>query len=189
MRNKVLIAMALLLVGTFLIFCRNVYGAIDTWIDIDIKNTNGFKSYMGYKSLTHSDLPQAKLQEICTTDENGFRRCTGRYVIAVGSGVGGQVGDCVDVILENGTSIPCVIGDYKDDKHTDGSNLVGRANGCCSEFIVDVDLLRDDIKNKGDVSVVNVYWNSPVVKIRRYIFNCLKGGLVNDFKEVAVQYD
>ena len=185
MKNKIIVAMILVFVGTFLFSCRNVYAedkeveveikTEDLWTDVYVESTTGFKSYMSYKSLTKSDLPQAKLQKVCSTDENGLRVCAGRYVIAVGSGVGGRVGDCVDVILKNGVSIQCVIGDYKDDKHTDESNLVGKANGCCSEFIVDTSELRDDVKARGNISLMNDSWNSPVVKIRRYIYNCLGG--------------
>ena len=134
--------------------------------------TNDFKSYMSYKAITTIDSPQFMLQELCTTDMDGFRRCADRYVIAVGHGVGGQVGDCVDLILANGEVIYCVIGDYKQNKHTDKANLIGK-NGCCSEFIVDVNLLREDIRKGGNIECGYVGWDSPVLYIRRYNINYL----------------
>ena len=151
--------------------CKNVVAA--NYTDINISN-NTFKSYMSYKALSKSNSAQNKLQSKCVTDEDGFRRCVDRYVIAVGSGVGGQVGDCVDLLLANDQIICCVIGDYKNDKHTDSANLVS-INGCCAEFIVDTDVLRKDIKTRGDVSYGYPGWDSPVINIRRYVFNCLGG--------------
>ena len=142
------------------------------YIDINVNTNNGFKSYMGYKAITKTDSPQYMLQELCSTDVDGFRKCGGRYVIAVGTGVGGQVGDCVDLILTDGQVINCVIGDYKSNKHTDATNLIGK-NGCCSEFIVDTALLRKDIKLGGHVECGYKHWSNPVTIIRRYNINFL----------------
>ena len=141
------------------------------YVDIYM-SANRFKSYMSYKAITKTDSPQRLLQEICVTDADGFRRCADRYVIAVGSGVGGQVGDCVDLILANGQVIYCVIGDYKSNKYTDPANLTG-INGCCSEFIVDTKILRRDIKYRGNIGCGYMGWDSPVLLIRRYNINYL----------------
>lgn len=141
------------------------------YVDIYM-SANRFKSYMSYKAITRVDSPQHLLQEICVTDADGFRKCADRYVIAVGHGVGGQVGDCVDLILANGQVIYCVIGDYKANQHTDAANLTGK-NGCCSEFIVDSSLLRKDIKNRGNIGCGYIGWDSPVLLIRRYNINYL----------------
>jgi len=141
------------------------------YVDIYM-SANRFKSYMSYKAITKTDSPQYLLQEMCGTDADGFRKCADRYVIAVGHGVGGQVGDCVDLVLANGQIIYCVIGDYKSNKYTDKSNLTG-ANGCCSEFIVDSKLLRRDIKNRGNIGCGYYGWDSPVLFIRRYNINYL----------------
>lgn len=141
------------------------------YVDIYM-SANRFKSYMSYKAITKTDSPQYLLQEMCGTDADGFRKCADRYVIAVGHGVGGQVGDCVDLILTNGQIIYCVIGDYKANKYTDKPNLTG-VNGCCSEFIVDSSLLRKDIKNRGNIGCGYFGWDSPVLFIRRYSMNYL----------------
>ena len=141
------------------------------YVDIYM-SANRFKSYMSYKAITKNDSPQHLLQEMCYTDADGFRRCADRYVIAVGHGVGGQVGDCIDLILTNGQVIYCVIGDYKANKYTDAANLTGK-NGCCSEFIVDSAVLRRDIKYRGTVGCGYIGWDSPVLLIRRYAMNYL----------------
>ena len=187
LRNKILIAIAVFIIVAFFASCRMVAASEVTttgkinisinelsYTDIAVNNISGFKSYMGYKSITKTSSPQYVLQQFCTTDKDGFRRCNDKYVIAVGSGVGGRVGDVVDLVLQNGQVIECVIGDYKDNKHTDAANLICK-NGCCSEFIVDMSALRNDIKTLGNVSCGYPGWNSPVAVIRRYVMNYLGG--------------
>jgi len=167
-----------IIILTSFIFCM-FFGkktlALETPSYTDITmSANNFKSYMNYRAIRNKTSAQYKLQQLCTTDLDGFRRCANRYVIAVGSGVGGQVGDCVDLILENGQVICCVIGDYKGDKHTDAINLTGK-NGCCAEFIVDTFVLKRDIKLKGNIGLAYPGWESPVATLRRYDINCLGG--------------
>ena len=152
-------------------FCINVFAA--DYVDINM-STNSFKSYMSYTLFKKPKSPQYRLQQISITDGDGFRKCAERYVIAVGSGVGGQVGDCVDLILQNGNVICCVIGDYKADRHTDSVNLTGK-NGCAAEFIIDNSKLRRDIKLRGNVGCGYPGWDSPVLTIRRYNINLLGG--------------
>ena len=167
MKKKAIVIITFLLC---MFFCSNVFAG--EYTDIAM-SANYFKSYMSYKNFNSSSAQHA-LQQLCVTDADGLRKCNDRYVIAVGFGVGGQVGDCVDLILENGQIICCVIGDYKNNKHTDAVNLTGK-NGCCSEFIVDTSVLRRDIKLGGNVECGYPVWDSPVKTIRRYNINLLGG--------------
>ena len=118
------------------------------------------KSTMNYK-VTHSTKT--------TTDSLGFRRIENRYLIAVGSGVCISCGTYIDVILANGTVIPCVMGDGKADQHTDSLNIFTcvNANWCCSEFIVDP-AVSAAWKKTGDASNAYPSWNSLVVKFKVY---------------------
>lgn len=145
--------------------------------DVRIPN-NKFKSFMSYESLTKKESKQYMLQQMCNTDELGLRNYFGRYVIAVGSGVGGEVGDLVDILLENGTIIPCVIGDYKSDVHTDKNNLTG-LDGSSTEFIVDTKTLYPIARKMGDTSYCHDDWNSPVITIRKYKINIFGGNYEN----------
>ena len=200
MIKKILVGLVIVFIGNFSIFCQDTWcqtiPVIDLtkeinieinespiqYTDIYVQKTNGFKSYMNYKALTKTDSPQYLLQELCATDADGFRRCADRYVIAVGHGVGGQVGDCVDLILQNGQIIYCVIGDYKSKQFTDSANLTGY-NGCCSEFIVETEKLRRDIKYRGNVGIGYIGWESPVLLIRRYNINYLQFNLLGGSKD------
>ena len=175
MKKKRIIISIVTFIITFLLclFLINNVKAENQWTDIRV-SANSFKSYMNYKLLKKKNSPQYRLQQFSITVSDGFRKYANRYVIAVGTGVGGQVGDCVDLILENGQVICCVIGDYKNNRHTDPANLVGK-NGCCAEFIVDTSLLRKDIKLRGNVGTAYAGWDSPVLVIRRYNINSLGG--------------
>lgn len=142
--------------------------------DYAIPAYKGFKSYMGYKAITCKSSKQYKLQaEYAYTGKYGIRQVNGRYCVALGSYFNTTIGQYFDLILENGTVIPCIMGDEKDDRHTDGNNLFTRANKCCSEFVVDTSSISSLVKTTGDVSDVCEDWNSPVATIRVYMTNIL----------------
>ena len=144
--------------------------------EVAMPMTSGLKSYMSYTAITKESSPQYKLQQISYTGNFGIRMCNDRYVIAVGNGVEASVGTVVDLVLENGTIIPCIVGDLKANKDTDAANLVS-LNGCCSEFIIDKSAIDSRYKRSGDVSDCINCWKSRVVKIIVYEINVLKGGM------------
>ena len=131
---------------------------------VEMPANSGFKSYMSYKTITKVNSLQYKLQQWSHTDPQGFRLYEGRYCLALGSGTGAFVGQYVDVILENGTHIPGVVGDMKADGDTDPTNMY-TSNGCCCEFIVDMDYLVASVKRSGNCSLAKPEWASPVVNI------------------------
>ncbi len=129
--------------------------------------------YSGFKSFEYgvSDngivfdkkSKQYRLQKRAVT-RNGFRKIGKRYMIAVGTRISKNVGDKVDLILKNGTRIPCIVGDIKAPDDTDETNTFSK-NGCCSEFIMDTRTIKDHIAKRGDVSVFRKKWRSPVCAI------------------------
>lgn len=96
----------------------------------------GFKSYEPYDLITAQSI-QLCLQYQAVTDSNGFRLLDGRYLVAVGTFCNAPCGTYIDLILENGVLIPCIVGDIKADVHTDETNTFTVASMCASEFIVD----------------------------------------------------
>lgn len=137
--------------------------------EYSVPETSGFKSFMSYKAITSKSSPQYKLQhEKAYTGKNGIRQVDGRYCVAIGSYFTNEIGVLFDLVLENGTVIPCILADQKADKDTDSQNIITRHNGCLSEFIVDVGNLKREIARMGDVSYFNNNWNSPVESIRVY---------------------
>lgn len=137
-----------------------------------IPSNSGFKSYMSYKSITSKSSYQYKLQsQYAYTGNYGIRQVNGRYCIAIGTFSTASVGTYVDLILENGTVIPCIVGDFKAPVHTDSSNIVTLHNGCVSEFIVDINNLHSTAKRMGNVSYCEDSWKSPVKEMKVYNTN------------------
>lgn len=129
-----------------------------------VPQVTGFKSFMTYTAITKKSSSQYKLQQLAHTDIQGFRVYEERYCVAVGTGVGASVGQFIDVVLVNGTHIPCIVGDIKSDAHTDATNLFG-VNGCCCEFLIDKNTLIPEVKKSGDCSSAKIEWQSPVMII------------------------
>lgn len=135
--------------------------------------TSGFKSYMPYaksngESIFNKNSNQYKLQQQCQTGLYGIRVKDGRYCVAIGTGFNADVGTYFDLILANGTVIHCIVADIKSDKHTDSNNMVTKASGCLTEFVVDNGSLNKMAKKMGDISYCSDKWNSRVEKIRVY---------------------
>ena len=136
--------------------------------------TSGFKSYMPYTAITSKSSPQYKLQQSTYTGAYGIRQYGDRYCVAIGTAFNADVGTYLDLILANGTAIPCIVADIKADEHTDSNNMITIANGCLTEFIVDSSALNKNAKSMGDISYCNEDWNSRVEKIRVYDKNVFR---------------
>ena len=134
----------------------------------DIPKTRGFKSYMPYTAITNKKSNQYKLQQIASTGAYGIRVVNGRFLCAIGTAFNAEVGTYIDLILEDGFVIPCIVGDVKSPRHTDSSNMITMHNGCVSEFIIDSKALHKSIKKSGDVSSCNENWNGCVRAIVVY---------------------
>lgn len=128
----------------------------------------GFKSFMDYEKITDETSIQYAVQQECITGANGIRQINGRYCIAIGTFFGANVGQVIDITLENGTVIPAVVGDIKADKDTTETDIFTKYNGCCSEFIVETNKLPSDIRRRGNVSKMYTKWDSPVYSFDVY---------------------
>lgn len=126
---------------------------------------DGKKSYESYTTITDTTSPQYAIQMMAWTNEDAFRMVGDRYLVAVGTYFNAPCGTSIDVILENGTVIPCIVGDIKADAHTDSWNVYS-ANGCATEFIVDAGKTRANIT--GDVSDLYESWQAKVTAVRVY---------------------
>lgn len=127
---------------------------------------NTRKSFEDYRCLSTKSR-QGMLQTIADTSPSGLRKVDNRYCVAVGSYFSHDIGKYIDVVLQNGKVIPCIIADAKADVHTDDSNAISH-DGSCIEFIVDIYKLPNNVKKSGDCSGCKNDWNSPVVEIRLY---------------------
>lgn len=143
----------------------------------ELEGYNGGKTYEPYTTITSVNSWQYKLQQKAYTSEDGFRMINGRYMIATGSGVSHDIGRYIDIVLENGTVIPCVIGDAKDDAHTDQEfHIMTKKSHCVSEFLVDESVMNPDLLLSGNMSNYREEWNSKVVKFILYDKNFIIAG-------------
>lgn len=139
------------------------------YTEYSVPKNRGYKSYMPYTAITSRGSAQYKLQiSSAYTGTYGIRQVNGRYCVAIGSHFTSEIGVYFDLVLENGTIIPCILADQKADIHTDAQNIVTVSNGCLTEFIVDSQALDSNAKRIGDISYCNNNWKSPVCKIRVY---------------------
>ena len=118
--------------------------------------------------LREKTSEQYKLQQLAVTDELGFRKYQGRYMIAMGTGWVSHIGQYVDAWY-NGILHECVVGDVKRNEDTDPTNKHGLTNNSTIEFIIDrknmnpVAVTSGDMSYfiKGDITQIVVYERRP----------------------------
>lgn len=134
--------------------------------------TGNTVSYKGGKTIERTSMitygDAGEINRLATPDRDGFMKLDNRYLIAVGSRFDTEVGQYLDLILENGVVIPCIMGDLKADEDTDSTNTFTCHSRCCSEFIIDENSIRSDIYERGNASLKHGFWDSPVVNIIVY---------------------
>lgn len=100
------------------------------------KSSDGsFKAFERVSSITRQSSKQWKLQQIATTDDEGFRKVGEYYCIAIGQFYSKTIGETFIIKLESRT-IKVIISDVKADKDT-VDRMYCRTNGSIIEFVVD----------------------------------------------------
>lgn len=123
-----------------------------------------FKSFMSYTTITDKTSEQWQLQQKAATNQNGLRCINGKPLVAIGTGWHISVGETATVYMDNGNTFDIIIGDIKDNTHTDNTNKITKANGCMVEFIVDTTKLPQTVQISGNLSSLKQY-NGVVIKI------------------------
>lgn len=116
------------------------YKDYDAPIDISEVAEANTKTYMKYQTLGYDSWNrQGHLarQSKAYTGEYSLRMIDGRIFIAVGSYYCRQVGTYIDVLLEDGTVLPCIMGDAKANKDTDITHRYQKYDKSVIEFIID----------------------------------------------------
>lgn len=121
-------------------------------LELPTEATAEFKTYMDYRKIKDKTSKQWNLQQLATTNEEGFRVFNGRYLVAVGTYYANEVGKELKITLDNGFVFYAMVGDIKKDIHTDANNQYIPMNGNIIEFIVDADKLDPLTKKLGNVS-------------------------------------
>ena len=142
-------------------------------LDIPTCNTE-FKTYMDYHCITNKTSAQYELQQFAWTDEDGFRRIGDDYIVAMGTYYAENVGDRFNITLDTDNEITVIIGDIKQDVHTDYFNQYTPIydengiffSGNVLEFIVDTDVLPKIPRRLGTVSYFD-YLKGNIKSIER----------------------
>lgn len=135
-------------------------------------NAKDMKSFELYNNIKDTTSRQYVLQkEYAYTNTDGIRMVNNRYCIALGSHFTRTIGQYVDIVLQNGTVIECILGDQKSDKHTDAAHIAHISDGSIVEFIIDIKSVPSEVRYHGDVSYLYAAWDSPVVQIIVYNIN------------------
>lgn len=79
-------------------------------------------TYMPYTAITAKTTPHYRLQQLAETNEEGYRTYEGAISIALGSAYGTQIGTLYDIEFSDGQVMRAILGDNKQDRHTDEKN-------------------------------------------------------------------
>lgn len=143
--------MAILLMG-----CLNFTDTPNHFENVD----TSFKAYMDYQTITDTTSTQYELQKSAYTDENGLRviyhDVHGElYMVALGSFWADKCGYVVEIGLDTGETIKAVVGDLKQDTHTNETNQWAVVRGDVVnvvEFIVEQNELPRKTQILGSVN-------------------------------------
>lgn len=136
-----------------------LYEASEVYMDVpnwDVNCNSWFKSYMPYTAVTDTSSSQYELlngSDAYTDINTGIRMVGDRYCIALGSYYTTEIGQKVDLVLDNGNVIKCVLGDCKADCDTNASNQYA-GSGDVAEFIVDYNIFNNLKDASGTVNWV-----------------------------------
>ena len=118
----------------------------------DVPSNNSFKSYMDADTITSINTDQYKLKDKYVIDEQtGIWTVDERYCIAVGSYYTQSIGTYIDVVMENGNVLQCILGECKRNRDTDYTNRQN-PNGSVVEFIVNTSSIPSIVRKMGNCS-------------------------------------
>lgn len=95
-----------------------------------------FKTYMYASAVTNTASAQYQLISQAYVGDYGIMMVDGCYLVAMGTAYANYIGQRYQVTFETGQVINVMIGDVKQDIHTDQYNSAGAAHGDLLEFIV-----------------------------------------------------
>ena len=131
-------------------------GAIKTFTSWDLSSSNNdIENNFGNQNEF------AKNNEI-TYNEEGFAIVNGRYVIICSSNYG-TIGDYIDFIQSDGTTIKCIIGQTVE---TEEDNLLSDQNNLF-EFVVNNEIWDNNHENIGSEKC-HPEWNQNIIKVINY---------------------
>lgn len=102
-------------------------------------------TYMPYTAVTSKNSDQYKLlngADAHTDETTGIRMIKDRYCIAVGTFYAKKIGTKLNVVMANGETLKCILGDVKSDRHTDETHRYQAVDGSVIEMVVDYNYFK-----------------------------------------------
>ena len=130
--------------------------------NIPVEGDGFIHPYMDYKKITSKASRQwavVNSDDAHSDPTTGLRMVGNRYCIAIGQGYGMCAGDKVDVVLSDGSYIPCILGDMKAVIDTDEFMQYHLSDHDVVEMIVDDTVFYDTSQ------YLAVFRGLPVVKL------------------------
>lgn len=128
------------------------------------KNITGeFKAYMDYRCITDRSSDQWKMQQKAITYKNGIRMYDGKFMVALGTYFTDRCGKSFRITLDSGISFDVIVGDIKDNRHTDKTHSY-TLGGNVIEFIVDTRKISRESRIRGDMSFSGFYGEIVSIK-------------------------
>ena len=138
-----------------------------TALSFDIpKGLGSVHTFMGWQKVTNRHSQQYAFREEAgmSFDPEGFAVVDNRYVIACTTTFG-KIGDYVNFYQDDGTVIPCIIGDFKN-QNDEGCNAYGHLNGdCIVEFVVDENSWYGKNHANPGTKSCHPEWNHDIVRV------------------------
>jgi len=131
-----------------------------------------FKAYMPINSITDETSDQYKLKQECYVDDLGFCRINDDYMIALGTYYTSKCGERFLITTDTGEQFTAIIGDIKQDIHTNNTNqyvpMYDNENnfigGNIVEFIIDDSIMCNQVIMSGTVSSIKFKGNITEIK-------------------------
>jgi len=114
-----------------------------------------FKSWENWEKITNQNSKQYHLQQLAYTDNLGFRRFNGYYLISLGQFYSNKIGQRFQIQFGEGRIIDVMIGDVKADKDC-VDRMYCKGDGSIVEFIVDVGVMDKTVLAGGNLSILNM---------------------------------
>lgn len=127
------------------------------------------KYFTDYRKYNLPYTPHYRLQQAAWTDNQGLRRYSEDYIVALGSHYSTSVGDRFKITLEGGETFTVIFGDGKWDADCDCEKMYTPCtdyNGECAanllEFVIDKDVLDPGIYEYGSIDRIKGFEGSVV---------------------------
>ena len=141
----------------------------------EVNGTHGWKPWAWFTACNDRSMPQWRLQQLAKTDEMGrrivqdplgeWRFCVALPVYWAG-GTSDDIGRCFDLIMANGATLKCVLGDTKKlENSINGAGKYGKGHNEMVEVQVDGSVLYWEVGQRGDASFFGADWQGDVAEV------------------------